>query len=111
MRTFTVLLVVDTSLAFVPAVRGVVRQRPLLARSSSRSSEGSTSRSSGSTPPWRYELDDLIKAASPWGSVVEAEIIATDLGDFPERERQKGQRKERVEDGRGVSLFCSTTVL
>lgn len=30
-------------------------------------------------PSWRYEVDDLIKAASPWGSIVEAEIIATDL--------------------------------
>lgn len=30
-------------------------------------------------PSWRYEVDDLIKAASPWGSLVEAEIIATDL--------------------------------
>lgn len=31
------------------------------------------------TPSWRYEVDDLIKAASPWGSLVETEIIATDL--------------------------------
>lgn len=30
-------------------------------------------------PSWRYEVDDLIKAASPWGSIVEAEIIASDL--------------------------------
>lgn len=34
---------------------------------------------SNGTPTWRYEIDDLIKAASPWGSSVEAEIIATDL--------------------------------
>ncbi len=35
------------------------------------------------TPPsWRYEVDDLIKAVSPWGSLVEAEIIGTDLGDY-----------------------------
>lgn len=31
------------------------------------------------TPSWRFELDDLLKAASPWGSVVETEIIAMDL--------------------------------
>lgn len=30
-------------------------------------------------PSWRYEVDALIKAASPWGSIVETEIIATDL--------------------------------
>lgn len=30
-------------------------------------------------PSWRYQIDDLVKAISPWGSSVEAEIIATDL--------------------------------
>lgn len=80
--TFTVLLlVVETSVAFVPVQAGLSQRtaRPQLA--STRSS------GEGSTPPWRYELDDLIKAASPWGSIVEAEIIATDLGDFSERQQ------------------------
>lgn len=30
-------------------------------------------------PSWRYQVDDFVKAISPWGSSVEAEIIATDL--------------------------------
>lgn len=31
------------------------------------------------TPSWRFEVDDLLKAASPWGSIVETETIAMDL--------------------------------
>lgn len=32
-----------------------------------------------STPSWRLEMDELIRAASPWGSAVETEILALDL--------------------------------
>ena len=50
---------------------------PTGARSSRRGDLSLSSRNGA--PSWRYEVDDLIKAASPWGSIVEAEIIATDL--------------------------------
>lgn len=35
--------------------------------------------SSRETPSWRYQLDELFKSASPWGSASQAEILAVDL--------------------------------
>lgn len=55
-----------------------LRQLPPAGARFSRRGELSLSSRDGA-PSWRYEVDDLIKAASPWGSSVEAEIIATDL--------------------------------
>lgn len=114
LRIFVVLLlVVKTSFAFVQ-VRAGLPQRPLSQLALTRSSGESC------TPPWRYELDDLIKAASPWGSLVEAETIATDLGDFrtEDRDRQTGKRqtdrhkaKLKSISGRGVFSFCQLAPL
>ncbi|CAM9762268.1 unnamed protein product [Ectocarpus sp. 12 AP-2014] len=75
------LLFIDRAAAFVPSAStkqcgggGGVRLR-----SSRSSSSSSSSSSSDKTPSWRLEVDDLVKAASPWGSLVETEIIATHL--------------------------------
>lgn len=69
LHTFSLLLLLLKASAFVPGSAPPFRRLSPLASSNTP------------TPPWRYELDDLIKAASPWGSFVEAEIIATDLGE------------------------------
>lgn len=81
------LVAVNKAAAFIPP--GIVRAdltAKLPGRTVLSSSGGSTSNASNTktrredgTPSWRYEVDDLIKAAGPWGSLVETEIIATDL--------------------------------
>lgn len=83
--TFTLaLLVVNQATAFVP-VQVSFKEVPTFSTKATlgrRQTSLSSRRSSSSDgpPSWRYEVDDLIKAASPWGSCVETEIIATDLG-------------------------------
>lgn len=99
--TTTLLLLVDQVAAFVPNGRaGSLNQRMPTSISTSEALNSPTSinnysnysprvrlsglrglslSSGNGTPSWRYEVDDLIKAASPWGSLVETEIIATDL--------------------------------
>lgn len=75
-RTLALLLVVNYATAFVaPVVKLHKRYAPHQQHHASRSGDQDT-------PSWRYEVDDLIKAVSPWGSLVEAEIIGTDLGKF-----------------------------
>lgn len=96
MRTFTLLLlVVKQSAAFVPGKSGPASIHRGLSQARSASVQPRLSPLSGTrsgdsgTPLWRYELDDLIKAASPWGSFVEAEFIATDICRwFWERKRE-----------------------
>ncbi|CAM9154438.1 unnamed protein product [Sphacelaria rigidula] len=46
---------------------------------SNSNSNSNTASNKVTTPTWRLELDNLIKAASPWGSPSETAIIAMDL--------------------------------
>ncbi|CAM9991287.1 unnamed protein product, partial [Hapterophycus canaliculatus] len=81
------LVAINKAAAFVPpgAVRADSKAtspgRTILSSSGGGTSNTSSTktRSDDRTPSWRYEVDDLIKAAGPWGSLVETEIIATDL--------------------------------
>ncbi|CAM9779463.1 unnamed protein product [Ascophyllum nodosum] len=96
----TLLLVNSTSAAFVPHGPNPFVPHGLKAQPSGYLSRGTaaqrvttttTSTTAGNlrrsvmalkgqgTPSWRYQVDDFFKAISPWGSSVEAEIIATDL--------------------------------
>lgn len=117
--TFTVLCSFTGGVAFVTSVQqaGLGQRRPTPQLSSTKSSGES------STPSWRYEMDDLVKAASPWGSLVEAEIIATDLGTAFRRDSSEGRGNREFKRGvvaaqgtRGVFLpllcfvFCLHSV-
>lgn len=110
--TFTVLCSFTGGVAFVTSVQqaGLGQRRPTPELSSTKSSGES------STPSWRYELDDLVKAASPWGSLIEAEIIATDLGAAFRRDSSEGRGNREFKRGGPAAqgtrgLFCRCCVL
>lgn len=55
-------------------------RHPCIRRPAGSATLSLSSNGANGPPSWRYEIDDLIKAASPWrGSIVETEIILSDL--------------------------------